>query len=69
MVIDEKKVQKLLSEGNTQYKVAQMMGISHTTVWKIARGDYRTPAKVIKRCNGCGAKVVMPCLACFLRDG
>lgn len=66
MAIDEKKVQELLAEGKTQYKIAQMMEISHTTVWKIARGEYRTPKKVIERCKGCGAKVAMPCLACQL---
>ena len=79
-VADE--IERLLGEGNiSQRKIAARLGVSRGTVNAIARGkrpDYRArrrqrdddfiaPSGPVARCPTCGAKVVMPCLACRVR--
>jgi DNA-binding XRE family transcriptional regulator len=78
-VIDE--VRRMLEEGRlSQRKIAVELGVSRGTVNAIARGtrpDYDDrwrrddgfvpPHGLPVRCAGCGAKVQMPCLLCYIR--
>jgi hypothetical protein len=80
-VVDE--VRRRLQEGRaSQRRIAVELGISRGTVNTIARGaraDYPTgrpsrvngfvpPSGLHSRCPGCGGKVQMPCLLCYIRD-
>ena len=77
----ESLVRKLLVEGLSQRAIARRTGLSRGTVGSIANGK-RRPAlrtgdgsfeytagdpETVARCGECGARVVMPCLACFCR--
>lgn len=75
------EVRHLLSQGDlSQRKIAQRLGVSRGTVNAIAQGrrpdydrphrledDFVPPAGLFQRCPVCGAKVQMPCLACYVR--
>ena len=80
-VIDE--IRRMLSEGHlSQRKIASQIGVSRGTVNAIALGrrmgqtgrgpqendGFIPPAGAAIRCNGCGAKVQMPCLVCYIRN-
>jgi hypothetical protein len=79
-VVDE--IRRLLLQGGlSQRKIASQLGVSRGTVNAIAlgkRSDFSAPrrrenegfvppAGLHVRCNGCGCKVQMPCLACYIR--
>lgn len=79
-VIDQ--VKTLLAQGRlSQRAIARRVGVSRGTVHAIARGKrpdhaYRSPQQgdhliapsgLYVRCRGCGGKVQMPCLACYVR--
>lgn len=77
-------VERLLAEGRlSQRKIAKLTGLSRGTVGAIATGrrpDYEAlrrrrqeqepPERTgpPQRCPGCGALVLMPCLACELKS-
>jgi len=79
-----KRVERLLAEGNlSQRKIAKLTGVSRGSVGAIAAGrrpDYEglrrrrqeqeLPERTgpPERCPGCGAMVLMPCLACGLKQ-
>jgi hypothetical protein len=80
-MVDE--VRRRLREGRaSQRRIAVELGISRGTVNAIARGrrpDYHVgqppradgfvpPSGLPARCPGCGAKVQMPCLLCYIRN-
>ncbi len=78
-VVDE--IRRLLAEGRlSQRQIARRIGVSRGTVAAIASGRRRIPAGEASgppggyargkpvRCPGCGARVHMPCLACWLRE-
>jgi hypothetical protein len=73
----------LLSEEKCSYRaIARRLGVSRGAVKNIALGKRRTlaapedtrsgefqpPRGMPRRCPGCGGKVQMPCLACYLRE-
>jgi transcriptional regulator with XRE-family HTH domain len=79
-VVDE--VRRLLGEGHlSQRQIANRIGVSRGTVNAIALGrramvstrkrqeinGFRPPDGLHVRCPGCGGRVQMPCLACYLR--
>ena len=79
-VVDE--VQRLLQEGRfSQRKIAARMGVSRGTVNAIALGrrlcrrqqrpaaerGFIPPTGPLVRCPGCGGRVQMPCLLCYIR--
>lgn len=78
-VVDE--VRRLLVEGRlSQRQIARRTGVSRGTVAAIASGRRQRPAEEPGgppggyprgkpvRCPGCGARVQMPCLACWLYE-
>jgi hypothetical protein len=72
---------QLLHEGKlSQRSIARQAGVSRGTVNAIALGkrpepglrrradsDFTPPSGPKRRCGGCGGKVQMPCLACYVR--
>lgn len=80
-VIEE--IHRMLREGRlSQRGIAQQIGVSRGTVNAIAQGkrrdgprkhpacekDFMPPSGLPVRCPGCGAKVQMPCLLCYIRS-
>lgn len=80
MVVEE--IRRMLREGGlSQRQIASQIGVSRGTVNAIAlgkRGDcsprrsptregFIPPAGLPVRCPGCGARVQMPCLLCYIR--
>jgi hypothetical protein len=76
------EIRGLLCAGNcSQRVIARRLGVSRGAVQAVARGKYRLyvplkrssdegfqpPQGMHLRCPGCGGKVQMPCLACYLR--
>lgn len=76
------EIQRMLHEGRlSQRKIASRMGVSRGTVNAIALGKRRKqladkprrdrgftpPSGPPRRCPGCGAKVQMPCLRCYIQ--
>lgn len=76
------EAQRLLNLGHlSQRKIAKRLGISRGTVNALANGrrviqpprppsperDFTPPSGLFVRCGGCGGKVQMPCLLCFVR--
>ena len=71
----------LARENSSQRAIARRLGVSRGVVQAVARGrprlraprervtgnGFRPPAGMFLRCPGCGGKVQMPCLACYLR--
>jgi hypothetical protein len=66
----------------SQRAIARLTGVSRGTVQSIARGKrpehagcrmvgprggFTPPSGLPVRCPGCGARVQMPCLACYVR--
>ena len=79
-VVEE--IRRMLSEGSlSQRQIASHIGVSRGTVNAIAldkRGDssprrsptgegFIPPTGLPVRCPGCGARVQMPCLLCYIR--
>ena len=79
-VIDE--IRRLLREDRlSQREIARQIGVSRGTVSAIARGrrpngrdrrptvddGFVTPTGLPERCPGCGGRVQMPCLLCYIR--
>ena len=79
-VVDE--IRRLLREGRlSQRSIARQIGVSRGTVNAIALGKcthdrvrrqrdedgFIPPAGLPVRCPGCGGKVQMPCLLCYIR--
>ena len=80
----ESYVRQLLVAGVSQREVARKAGVARGTVVAIAKGDRRERCAIrtadgshvyepedperVDRCGTCGARVVMPCLKCFLRS-
>jgi transcriptional regulator with XRE-family HTH domain len=79
-VVDE--IRRMLQEGRlSQRNIARRIGVSRGTVNAIALGrrvscaarrrcdadGFTPPAGVPVRCPGCGARVQMPCLLCYIR--
>ncbi len=79
-VVDE--IQRLLRQGElSQRRIASRIGVSRGTVNAIALGrrtdrpagprreesGFIAPSGLPVRCPGCGGKVQMPCLLCYLR--
>ncbi len=79
-VVDE--IRRLLREGRlSQRKIASRIGVSRGTVNAIALGKrlchaddrpaaddgFTPPTGPPVRCPGCGARVRMPCLLCYIR--
>jgi hypothetical protein len=77
------EIRCLLFAGNcSQRAIARRLGVSRGAVQRVARGKYRLYAPLKSsaneefqpphgprlRCPGCGGKVKMPCLACYLRN-
>jgi IS30 family transposase len=71
-------IQTLLSTTNSsQRAIARRLGVSRGAVQSILRRQSRLLSPLTRaangdtaphaRCPGCGAKVKMPCLACYLR--
>lgn len=73
---------QLLQEGQlSQRKIAARLGVSRGTVHAVARGKrhangtsrtaayegFVVPEGPVRRCPDCGGRVMMPCLACWLR--
>jgi predicted DNA-binding protein (UPF0251 family) len=70
----------LFNENLSQREVAQRLRVSRGTVQAVARNkcrlytplkrspsqDFQPPCGLPLRCPSCGAKVQMPCLACYL---
>ena len=76
------EVERLLAENRwSQRKIAKMVGISRAVVGAIAAGtrpdydarrmarddDDSVPNGPVERCQGCGARVYMPCRLCKIR--
>lgn len=76
------EIRRLLREGRlSQRKIASQIGVSRGTVNAIALGKrvdpparwrreddgFVHPAGLPVRCPGCGGKVQMPCLLCYIR--
>ena len=76
------EAERLLVEARlSQRKIATRLGISRGTVNALALGrrrvrpprppspqrDFVPPAGLPVRCHGCGGKVQMPCLLCYVR--
>jgi hypothetical protein len=71
----------LFVEHCSQRAVARRLGVSRGSVQAVARGKYRLHPPLKRptgegfqppqgrhlRCPGCGGKVQLPCLACYLR--
>lgn len=79
-VVDE--VRRMLREGRlSQRKIAFQIGVSRGTVNAIALGKrlchrddrpaadrgFTPPTGPLVRCPGCGGRVQMPCLLCYIR--
>ena len=79
-IVDE--IRRLLREGRlSQRRIASKIGVSRGTVNAIALGrrgsghvrrqpeaeGFSPPSGLPVRCPGCGAKVQMPCLLCYIR--
>ena len=76
------EIRQLLHEGKlSQRTIARQAGVSRGTVNAIALGkrpepvvrrrpesDFVPPSGSVRRCGGCGAKVQMPCLLCYVRS-
>jgi hypothetical protein len=73
----------LLLGGNRSYRaIARRLGVSRGAVKDVAEGkrrqrvprarprgdEFQPPRGLPRRCPGCGGKVKMPCLACYLRE-
>jgi hypothetical protein len=80
-VVDE--IRRMLREGAvSQRKIARQIGVSRGTVNAIAlgrricdparrpqnEGGFVPPAGLPVRCPGCGGRVQMPCLLCYIRE-
>ena len=80
-VVDE--IRRMLREGRlSQRRIAMQIGVSRGTVNAIAQGKrtcvaagrlangngFTPPSGAPKRCPGCGGKVQMPCLVCYIRN-
>jgi len=80
VVVEE--IRDLLREGEfSQRQIAQRLGVSRGTVNAIALGrrtdvvlrtpeeeGFPAPAGAAVRCPGCGGRVQMPCLLCYVRE-
>ena len=79
-VIDE--IRRMLGQGRfSQRKIAQQLGVSRGTVHAVARGKrpdlaprcpsgnegFQPPSGLFTHCPGCGGRVQMPCLLCYVR--
>jgi hypothetical protein len=79
-VVDE--IRRMLQEGRlSQRKIASQIGVSRGTVNAIALGrrlchrverlgahrGFIPPTGPAVRCPGCGGRVQMPCLLCYIR--
>ena len=79
-VVDE--IRRMLGEGRlSQRTIARQIGVSRGTVNAIALGKrahdparrrrdekgFTPPAGLPVRCPGCGGRVQMPCLLCYIR--
>lgn len=79
-VVEE--IRRMLREGSlSQRQIASHIGVSRGTVNAIALGkrndnsarrsstgeDFIPPTGLPIRCPGCGARVQMPCLLCYIR--
>jgi hypothetical protein len=80
-VVDE--IRRMLREGRiSQRGIARRAGVSRGTVNAIAQGKrscsrvrqprddegFVPPTGVPVRCPGCGGRVQMPCLLCYIRE-
>ncbi len=77
---DEGKVKRLLSKTTlSQRSIARVVGLTRYKVGRIARGEYDsenesesisvvTEKGSYRQCPICRAKVLMPCLACRVRE-
>jgi hypothetical protein len=72
-------VKRLLAGGMSQREVSRLTGISRDTIRRIFKGQWheRCPSffvatdtlpRNLGRCPECGARVLLPCLACQLRQ-
>jgi transcriptional regulator with XRE-family HTH domain len=79
-VVDE--IRRLLRQGGlSQRKIASQIGVSRGTVnaialekrpdssapWRHEHDGFVPPTGLPVRCPGCGGKVQMPCLLCYMR--
>ena len=73
-VIDE--IHRLLDLGVPQGEVCKRLALGHGVVGRVASGTYGVKKPVPRvvaphgprrYCDGCHARVQMPCLACYLR--
>jgi hypothetical protein len=79
-VIDE--IRRMLGQRRfSQRKIARQLGVSRGTVHAVARGKrpdltpwrgsgdegFQPPSGLFVRCPGCGGRVQMPCLLCYVR--
>lgn len=77
------EIRRLLQEGHvSQRQIARKIGVSRGTVNAIARGKrpshaakgqheengFTAPSGLPVRCPGCGCRVQMPCLLCYIRE-
>ena len=78
----EAEIRRMLQEGRlSQRKIASQIGVSRGTVNAIALGKrpchrnelrgaregFIPPTGPLMRCPGCGGRVQMPCLLCYIR--
>jgi hypothetical protein len=71
------EIRRLLAEGKSQRRVAQLAYVSRGTVGAVASGQCRdrvelpsvddVPTGPSVRCPGCGGRVYAPCLLCRVR--
>ncbi len=76
------RIRQLLADGKlSQRTIARLTGVSRGTIGALAHGKLRRreprprefdepfdPAGLPVRCTGCGGMVIMPCLACRIRE-
>ncbi len=81
MLSDEQiaRVKQALADGLKRYEISKRYGVGYGTINRIKRGTYERkkygkpkpgtwhPDKPKTRCEGCGALVIQPCLACAIR--
>jgi transcriptional regulator with XRE-family HTH domain len=73
-------VRRLIGQRQSQRRIAEELGVSRTTVYRIARGRRpdppprvsrkerdEEPVGRIARCAGCGGRVYLPCRLCKVR--
>lgn len=63
------RILRRLAKGHAKARIAREENVSRTTVIKLSKNEHisqRKNSPTYERCAGCGAPVIMPCLACSL---